>query len=410
MLESRSGHAYCEDVKLADLAVRLGTPIFVYSRQRLSANYDRIACAFASLRARIQYSVKANGNGAILRLLREWGAGFDVVSGGELYRSLQAGAAPGAVVFAGVGKSDAELQYAVESGVGWMNVEAREEVDALEAMAASLGERPCVAVRLNPAVEADTHRHIATGGERSKFGIDLDEAERLFADAARYRRLDLAGVHVHVGSQLASPDATVAAVRQALELVDRYRLRMLNLGGGFPVEYQADAGPTPAPSDFAGALAPLLRGRDLELMIEPGRSIVADAGVLLARVLYVKQRAGRQVIVVDAGMTELIRPALYGAYHPIVPLQTHGAAEVLSDVVWPVCESADAFARDRPLPPMQRGDLLAITHAGAYGMSMASNYNSRLRPAEVMIDGAVASLIRRRETIEDLLATEVSDQ
>src|SRR3990172_5994596 len=361
MLETHAGRATCEEMKLADLAARFGTPLYVYSRRRLKANTARVARAFAPLRAHLRYSVKANSNGAILRLLREWGAGFDVVSAGELYRSLQAGASPGAVVFAGVGKSDAELRYAVETGVGWINV---------------------------------------------------DEAGRLLADAARYPHLDLAGVHVHVGSQLASPDATVAAVRKALELVDRYRLRMLDIGGGFPVNDQAgaDAGPAPAPSDFAEALAPLLRDRDLELMIEPGRSIVADAGLLLTCVLYVKQRAGRQIVVVDAGMTDLIRPALYDAYHPIVPLQAHSATGVLSDVVGPVCESADAFAHDRPLPPMQRGDLLAITHAGAYGMSMASNYNSRLRPAEVLVDGASAWLIRRRETMEDLLAMEVSEQ
>lgn len=409
MLQTHSGRATCEEMKLADLAARFGTPLYVYSRRRLKANTERVTRAFAPLRAHLRYSVKANSNGAILRLLREWGAGFDVVSAGELYRSLQAGASPGAVVFAGVGKSDAELRYAVETGVGWINVEAREEVDVLEAIAASMVARPHVAVRLNPAVEADTHRHIATGGKRSKFGIDFDEAGRLLADAARYPHLDLAGVHVHVGSQLASPDATVAAVRKALELVDRYRLRMLDIGGGFPVNDQAgaDAGLVPAPSDFAEALAPLLRDRDLELMIEPGRSIIADAGLLLARVLYVKRRAGRQVVVVDAGMTDLIRPALYDAYHPIIPLRAHSATGVLSDVVGPVCESADAFAHDRPLPPMQRGDLLVITHAGAYGMSMASNYNSRLRPAEVLVDGASASLIRRRETMEDLLGAEV---
>jgi len=406
MITIRKEQAYCQDVRLADLAARFGTPLYVYSRQQLQANYRRVREAFDPLGAQVRYSVKANSNGALLRLLREWAAGFDVVSGGELYRSLRAGADPRTIVFAGVGKTEAELRFAVAAGVGWINVEAREELAALEAIAAEVGARPQVALRLNPALDADTHRHIATGGYRSKFGVDLDEAERLLAGAARFAHLDLAGLHVHVGSQLASPDATVVAVGKALVLIDRYRLRMLDVGGGFPVDYRSGAGSPPDPSAFAQALAPLLRDRRLELLIEPGRSIVADAGLLLARVLNVKSRAGRQIVVVDAGMTDLIRPALYEAYHPIVPLAARGDS-IPSDVVGPVCESADAFATDRPLPPLQPGDLLAITHAGAYGYVMASNYNSRPRPAEVLIDGASATLIRRREAFDDLVATEV---
>ncbi|MGH2594282.1 MAG: diaminopimelate decarboxylase [Anaerolineae bacterium] len=411
VIEFRSERAYCQDVPLADLASAFATPLYVYSRQRLEANYRRVADAFVPLGARVRYSVKANSSGAILRLLRDWASGFDVVSSGELYRTLRAGADPKTIVFAGVGKTDAELSFAVEFGVGWINVESSEEIEALDAIANTKGARPRAALRLNPVVEADTHPHIATGGVRSKFGIDLDEAERLLSEATRFPQVNLAGLHVHVGSQLASPDATVEAVRKALVLIERYRLRMLDIGGGFPVNYGADENSTPLtpdPSVFAQALAPMLRHRDLELLIEPGRSIVADAGLLLTRVLNVKQRERRQLVVVDAGMTELIRPALYGAYHPIVPLDMQQADPVATDVVGPVCESADAFARDRPLPPLKRGNLLAITHAGAYGMSMASNYNSRPRPAEVMVDGSAVSLIRKRETFEDLLANEVT--
>ncbi len=409
MITIRLEQAYCQDVRLADLAAMFGTPLYVYSRQQLQANFRQVRDAFGPLGAQVRYSVKANSNGALLRLLREWAVGFDVVSGGELYRSLRAGADPRTIVFAGVGKTEAELRFAVAAGVGWINVEAREELVALEAIAAEIGARPQAALRLTPALDADTHRHIATGGHRSKFGVELDEVDRLLADAARFAHLDLAGLHVHVGSQLASPDATVAAVSRALVLIDRYRLRMLDVGGGFPVNYRSDAGSLPDPSAFAQALAPLLRDRRLELLIEPGRSIVADAGLLLARVLNVKSRAGRQIVVVDAGMTDLIRPALYEAYHPIVPLTARGDS-IPSDVVGPVCESADAFAHDRPLPPLQQGDLLAITHAGAYGYAMASNYNSRPRPAEVLIDGASVRLIRRRETFDDLVATEISEQ
>lgn len=408
MIELRSETAWCEGVALAGLAVEFGTPLYVYSRRRLESNYRLLADAFRPLDGRIRYSVKANGSGAILRLLRGWASGFDVVSGGELYRTLLAGADPGAIVFAGVGKTDAELRLAVESGVGWVNAESREELEALDAIAGELGARPRVALRLNPAVEADTHRHIATGGARSKFGIDLAQADRLLLDAGRFPHLDLAGVHVHIGSQLASPDATVEAVRKSLALIDRHGLRMIDIGGGFPVNYRADAGlESPPPAAFAQALAPLLRGRDLEILIEPGRSIVADAGLLLTRVLSVKQREGRQLAVVDAGMTDLIRPALYEAYHPIAPLRADGGDRVATDVVGPVCESADAFARDRLLPALARGDLLAITHAGAYGMAMASNYNSRPRPAEVLIDGERAALIRRRERYDDLVALEL---
>jgi len=415
MIENRSGQMCCEETPLADLAARFGTPLYVYSKRQLMAGYRRVADAFAPLGAGIRYSVKANGSRAILRLLREWGAGFDVVSGGELSRALQAGADPGSIVFAGVGKTDAELCAAVEAGVGWINVERREELETLEAIAAERGlragsARPRVALRLNPAVEADTHKHIATGGTRSKFGLDLDEADRLLAQAARFPHLDLAGLHVHIGSQLASPDATVAAVRKALVLLERYGLRQLDLGGGFPVDYGPDAGPAPGPAAFGQALAPLLQNRRLELLVEPGRAIVAEAGLLLTRVLSAKPRAGRHILVVDAGMTDLMRPALYNAHHPIVPIDVPDADSVMTDVAGPVCESADFFARDRWLPSLKRGDVLAILYAGAYGMSMASNYNSRLRPAEVMVDGTTARLIRRRETMEDLLATEIRDE
>lgn len=397
------------DLPLPDLASRFGTPLYVYSQPRIEANFRRVTEAFAPFGAQMRYSVKANSSRAILRLLCTLGAGFDVVSAGELYRSLHAGADPASIVFAGVGKTDAELTFAVESSVGWINAESSEELRALDTIAAGTGKRPRVALRLNPAVEADTHHHIATGGTRSKFGIDLDEADQLLTGAGRFSRLDLAGLHVHIGSQLHSPEATVAAVQKTLSLVDRHGLRMLDIGGGFPVNYHADdpsIEPTPEPSVFARALAPILNNHGLEILIEPGRSIIADAGLLLTRVLSVKQRDGRQIVVVDAGMTDLIRPALYDGYHPIIPVGASLGERVISDVVGPVCESADAFAHDRWLPALKRGDLLAITHAGAYGMSMASNYNSRPRPAEVMVNGGTVTLIRKRETFDDLTSLE----
>lgn len=408
MIELRAKVVYCQQVRLSDLPPTYDTPLYVYSRQQLEANYQRVTSAFASLAVGVRYSVKANSNAALLRLLHDQSCGFDVVSQGELYLTLQIGADPRTIVFAGVGKRDEELRYALDANVGWINAESREELEALEAIALEHGARPQVALRLNPMIDADTHHHIATGGARSKFGIDLDQATQLFEDARRFPHLDLAGVHIHIGSQLASPDATLAAMQKALAIIDRFGLRMIDIGGGFPVNYKPDKASLPDTSTFAQTLAPHLHGRGLEVLIEPGRSIVADAGLLLTHVLSVKQRAGRQIVVVDAGMNDLIRPALYDAYHPIVPLEAGNGDLLPSDVVGPVCESADAFAHDRPLPALKRGDLLAITHAGAYGMSMASNYNARPRPAEVLIDDAQHKLIRRREALEDLIAKEGS--
>jgi len=413
---------WCDAIAIHDLAVRYGTPLYVYSRDRIAENFKRIADAFGLLNAHIHYSVKANANGSILRLLRDLGSGFDVVSGGELFRVLRAGADPATIVFAGVGKTEHELAYALDNHVGWINVESSQELELLDRLAAARSLRPAIALRINPAVDADTHHHIATGGHRSKFGIDLDEARFILQNTNRYPNLDIAGLHIHIGSQLASPDATINAVRRVLELTSLHSIRLVDIGGGFPVAYQPDDH-FPEPSMFAEALARLLSSplrstpeakwsgavpRPLpQVAIEPGRSIIADAGALITEVQYVKMRAGRRIIVTDASMAELLRPALYEAYHHIVAVNGGEPANTLADVVGPVCESADQLGIDRALPEVQRGEQLLILTAGAYGSSMASNYNSRPRPAEVLVEGSMHRLIRKREAWEDLIALEV---
>lgn len=396
---------WCEDVAIDDLADRYGTPLYVYSRAQLAANYRRVAAAFAPLNAQLHFSVKSNANGALLRVLRDLGAGFDVVSGGELFRALHAGADPATIVFAGVGKTEAELVYAIEQGVGWINVESAQELNVLEAIAAARACYTAIALRVNPSVDADTHQHIATGGPRSKFGIEVDEARSILQNVSRYPHLDIAGLHVHIGSQLATPAGTVAAIERILPLTDLQPIRLLDLGGGFPVAYR----PTdqfPEPAAFAAALGPLLKDRPFQIAIEPGRAISANAGALIATAQYIKPRAGRRIIVVDASMTELLRPALYAAYHHIEAVNQGAAGAPLADIVGPVCESADVLGADRVLPIVQRGDRLIIFDAGAYGLAMASNYNSRPRPAEALIEGATPRVIRRRETWEDLIELE----
>ena len=405
------GAWWCDEVAVNQLADQYGTPLYVYSRAQLEANYRRVAEAFAPLNAHLHFSVKSNANGALLRVLRDLGSGFDVVSGGELFRALHAGADPTSIVFAGVGKTRDELVYAIDQGVGWINVESSQELDVLEEIATARQCHSSFALRVNPSVEADTHHHIATGGHRSKFGIDVDEARSILINTAHYPHLDIAGLHIHIGSQLATPDGTVAAIERILPLTEIHPIRCLDLGGGFPVAYR----PTdhfPEPAAFAAKIIPVLKDRPFEIAIEPGRSISANAGALIATVQYVKPRNGRRIVVVDASMTELIRPALYEAYHHI-EVVSHGTdtdqsadTDRVSDIVGPVCESADVLGGDRVLPIVRRGDRLIVFNAGAYGMSMASNYNSRPRPAEVLVEGTSQRLIRRRETWQDLIELE----
>lgn len=399
----------CEGVRLGDIARQVGTPAYVYSRARIEANYRRIAGAFAPLNVKIHYAVKANANLAVLRLLNELGAGFDVVSGGELFRVLKAGADPANVVFAGAGKTDAELEYALEGQVGLINAESADELRALNKLAGARGGRQRVALRLNPGVEPHTHHHISTGHRGSKFGVEMDEAESLLAEAGRFSNLDIAGLHIHIGSQIPDPRPLVEALDRVLPLAERFKsIRALDIGGGFPVAYREGETATP-PEEFARAVQARLQtfAKPLEVAIEPGRFIVADAGALVAQVQTTKHSYGRRIITTDAGMTDLIRPALYAAYHPIVPVVQSQALDELTDVAGPVCESSDYLGYERALPALKRGDLIAVLFAGAYGATMSSNYNSRPRAPEVLVEENTFRIVRRRETWEHLVSAEM---
>ena len=398
----------CDDVPLAELSEAYGTPLYVYSAAAVRGNYQRLAAAFAPLQPQICYAVKANGSLALLRLLREAGAGFDIVSGGELDRALRAGADPATLVFAGVGKTDAELREALAARIGWFNVESADELARLNALAAAAGARVRVALRLNPGVDPDTHHHIRTGGLHSKFGLPVAEALGLVARWGDFPALDLRGAHIHIGSQVPDATPTLAAVEVALRFIEQApSIDTLDLGGGFPVPYREGDDYAPVEA-FAAPLVERLRplvGR-LHFHLEPGRYLVADAGALLATVQAVKDVAGRRTLIVDAGMQTLLRPALYEAHHRVAPL-TAGGDPVPTDVAGPICESADYLAHDRALPPLRPGDRLALLEAGAYGFSMASHYNAHPLPAEVLVEGTSHRLIRRRETYADLARAEV---
>jgi diaminopimelate decarboxylase len=402
------GALYCDSVRIADIAAQVGTPVYIYSLRRALDNLRRIRAAFAPLNPHIHYSAKANGNLTILRALIRAGAGIDAVSAGEIYRALQAGAKPEEIVFAGVGKTADELRYAAEQGVGWFNVENVDECRLLDKAAASVGRDARVALRFNPDVVANTHRHIATGHGGAKFGLSAKAIRYLLAHAGEYPHLRFEGIHIHIGSQLHDTDATREAVRATLDLIAPYpAIRTVDIGGGLPTAY-SPGDQLPSLDDFVSALVPLLRGYDV--ILEPGRSVIADAGILVMQVLYLKQAADQIFVIVDAGMTELIRPALYEAHHEIVPLISYPAGTPTPPVyvVGPVCETTDVLGREVPLPDMQPGDLLAALTAGAYGMVMATNYNARPRPPEIVVleDGVTWQIARRRETWADLVQHE----
>ncbi len=398
---------WCDGVALDAIAAETGTPVYIYSAGSVRHNVARLRAAFDPLGASIHYSLKANANLALVRLLHGLGLGVDAVSAGEIHRARQAGIAGHEIIFAGVGKTRAELVYALDERVGWFNVESVDELRTLNTLAGERGQQPAVALRLNPGILAQTHKHIATGHYGAKFGLDAHVVADILAHRAEYPHLNISGLHIHIGSQLGEVRETVAAVRAARDLALPYPdVRTLNIGGGFPVAY-TDADSYPSPAAFAEALAPVLHG--WHVMIEPGRSLVADAGLLLITVLTVKLQGEVRFVVTDGSMTELLRPALYDAVHPVIPVQAVGEGIALSAavVVGPVCESTDVLHRDARLPDMAPGDRLAVLVVGAYGMTMASNYNLRMRPPEVLVDGDTWRVVRRRETWDDLLRLEL---
>lgn len=406
----RNGVLCAEEVPLDSVAQQFGTPCYVYSRAAIEAAYDEFARALEGRDALVCYSVKANSNLAILRLLSRRGAGFDIVSGGELARVLAAGGDARKTLFSGVGKTESEIRRALDQGIGCINVESEAELERVAAVAKRAGKRAPVALRVNPDIDARTHPYISTGLRDNKFGIAHGDAERLYLRAARMPELELVGIGCHIGSLLADSAPFVAAAQKLVALVDRLasagvRLSHIDVGGGIGIRYK-DETPQPIAAFVRGAIEALGK-HSHKLIFDPGRSIVGNAGVLLTRVEYVKPGAARNFLVVDAAMNDLIRPPLYDAWHEVRTVREAegGAGAALYDVVGPICESADFLARERRLAAGP-GDLLAILSAGAYGMSMSSNYNSRPRAAEVLVERDAARLVRRRESVDELFAAE----
>jgi len=412
---ARSGKSelFCEAVALESLAARHGTPLYVYSAAMIRARLDAFARAFRPIPHTLCYSVKANSTLAILRLVAGEGVGFDVVSGGELQRVFRASPkGAGKVVFSGVGKTAAELEFALRSGILLFNAESASELKLLSATAARLKKRAAIAIRVNPDVSAKTHPYISTGLHQHKFGVPIPEARTLYSLAAQQPYLTVAGVSVHIGSQITNMGTFQEALGRVADLVRRLRrqghdIRYVDAGGGLGISYEGAQGNFEEQiAAYARAVLTPLRGLNVHLLLEPGRAIVGAAGVLLARVLYRKTNRRKRFLIVDAGMNDLLRPSLYSAYHEIVSVRRKSHETEITDVVGPICETGDFFARDRKLPLVDEGDLLAILDVGAYGSVLGSNYNTRGRAAEVLVDGTRAKVIRRRESFEDQMRME----
>lgn len=413
---------HCEKVSLEALAGKWSTPLYVYSASQIVQRFELFSHAFARRRPLICYSVKANSNLSILRLLARRGSGFDIVSGGELERVLQVSKSSARrVVFSGVGKTAAEMDLALRAGILIFNVESEAEAALLSERAAKLRRRARVSLRVNPDIPAETHPYISTGLREHKFGIDIHAAREVYREVRKSHFLDPVGVSVHIGSQIRSATPFGAAIKRLVKLIralesDGIHIESIDAGGGLGIEYQSSTGAARRPFDpvlemrrYASAIDKALGTLPVRLLLEPGRFLVAQAGALVARVLYVKRNGGKVFVITDAGMNDLIRPALYQAHHEILPVSRNAMAQSRTvDVVGPVCESGDFFARDREMPEVEEGDLIAILDAGAYGMSLSSNYNSRPRPAEILVQGKNARLIRKRETVQSLFAAEMN--
>jgi diaminopimelate decarboxylase len=406
------GRLHCEGVDLEVIAQAAGTPCYVYSSQSISDAYRSYDAALGDLPHMVCYAVKANSTLAVLSLLAKLGCGFDIVSGGELFRVLKAGGDPSRVVFSGVGKTAAEIELALRSGINNFNCESEGELAEIDTIAGRLGLTARFSLRVNPDVDAVTHPYISTGLRDHKFGVDIADAREIYARSRRFANVRASGVSCHIGSQILDYSPILEAAGKVLALIEKlqedgFGIDHVDLGGGLGIAYQA-ADQAPTIHDFIGALRDRI-GRDhLTVMIEPGRSIVGAAGMLLTKVLYRKKSPAKEFVIVDAAMNDLIRPALYKAHHEILPLNEAPAGAMIADVVGPVCETGDFLARDRELPDVQPGAYLAIASAGAYGFAQASNYNSRPRAAEVLVDGSSWRIVRERETWEDLIKGEVA--
>lgn len=405
----KSGKLFAEGVSVEELALRYGTPLYVYSKSHLKERFQAIASAMAEVKPLICYSVKANSNAAVIKTLADEGSGFDIVSGGELYRALRAGAKANTIVFAGVGKTREEIEYALTEQIAFFTCESEPEAARISECAKRLGLTGRIAFRVNPDVDPKTHKYISTGKKENKFGLDFERTMQAYSLAAALPNIEIAGLHMHIGSQLldASPfgEALAKVADCCRQLKAKYpTFRYLDIGGGMGINYKPDQTALD-PKVYASLLVPTLKELGLQVVMEPGRSIVGNSGILVCRVQYVKQSHFKKFIVVDAAMNDLIRPSLYQAHHEILPVVANDK-KVTGDLVGPICESGDFLAQDRDLPDVQERDLVVALSAGAYGFAMSSNYNSRPRAAEIMVDGDQATQIRQRETWEDLVRGE----
>jgi len=414
---------FCEGVAVESLARKFGTPLYIYSQRTLTDHFQKLDRALAPLDHLVCYAMKANSNLSVMRTLANLGSGFDIVSGGELQRVIAAGGDPRRCVFAGVGKTEDEIKFALQRGIYSFNAESEPELQRINRVAARLKKTAPVAVRVNPGVDAYTHAKITTGTYENKFGIQFEQVEGVYARASKLKNLRLRGVQMHIGSQVTKTSPFEQAVRKVLPLVKRlrekYGLEFFSLGGGLGIVYQpalasgaaawwktSPAKDILTPQKYAGRLVPLLRSLGLKILIEPGRFIAGNAGILVMRVEYVKRTGKKNFVIVDAAMNDLIRPAFYDAYHEIVPLKRQGGATVRSDVVGPICESSDFFCKDRPLPKAGEGDYLALLSAGAYGFAQASNYNTRPLAAEILVSGKRAAVARERQPVKEIWSGE----
>ena len=405
----KKGELYAEEIPVKKLAEHYGTPLYLYSYNTLLRHFRAYDKAFGRFPHIICYAVKANSNSALLRLFAKNGGGADIVSGGELFVALKAGIPAKKIVYAGVGKTEEEIRFALKSKILMFNVESENELREIDRVAGIMKVKAPIALRINPDIDPGTHPYITTGMKKYKFGIPIEDALEYYRLASRLRNITIIGVHKHIGSQITKVDPFVDALKRVLRLIDELgnrgiRISCLDIGGGLGITYKDES--PPVPEDLAKKLIPLLKGRDLTLIIEPGRSIVGNAGVLVAKTLYLKKGARKEFIIIDAGMNDLIRPSLYEAYHHILPVVKKKRGSVVGDIVGPICESGDFLALNRELGRLQQGEYIAVMSAGAYGFSMSSNYNSRPRAAEVMVKGRQHALIRQRETYRDLIRNE----
>ena len=412
--EYRNGEMFAEGVPVKRIAKEVGTPAYVYSLATLKRHFQVFDRAFSAVPHIVCFSVKANSNIALLRVFAKEGGGFDIVSGGELFRALRAGADPKKIVFSGVGKKKDEIEYALKSGILMFNVESEDEMVTLNEIAGGIGKKAPISLRINPDVDPQTHPYISTGMKKAKFGVDIKRSLENYKKAVSMPNLEVVGVDCHIGSQLTSLSPFVDALARVREYLDRVlvgslkregvKIRYLDLGGGLGISYKDEM--PPHPEEYARAIIQGLEGLDVTLILEPGRVIVGNAGILITEVQYIKETDEKKFVIVDGGMNDLIRPALYGSYQAIQPVVEKNSAKIVADVVGPICESGDFFAKDREIARPRRGDLLAVMSAGAYGFTMASNYNSHPKPPEVLVDGDQYYVIRTRETMDDLIRGE----